>query len=435
MIEFSGQQQEAISGIKTWLEDRDDQQVYRLFGFAGTGKTTIAKSLRDFAPNIQYAALTGKAALVLRSKGCLNARTIHSMIYRSMDKSRVEYDRLKLELKALNAVGVDDVCADDITKIGDLEDQLRKLNRDLQQPTFTLNENAFTREWVEPRIDEESGMEWPGYYKNVDPPDLIVIDECSMVDERIGHDLESFEIPILVLGDPAQLPPVAGGGYFTGNDKHPVKPDYLLTEIHRQAADNPVLQIATAIREGAMPAPGAYGDSRIGDRGLLTKEEWLEADQVLCGRNATRHSLNARLRELRGFDGFLPCVGERVVCLRNNHDKGLLNGSMWAVTAVEDITTAPFFSMALKSLDDSEAEPVTTVVHKKPFIGQELDHWERRSADEFDFGHCITTHKAQGSEWPHVIYVDEWPRWGDEKRRHQYTGVTRASQRIDVVKW
>jgi exodeoxyribonuclease-5 len=436
MIEFSEQQRGALDDIKNWLRD-GGRQVYRLFGYAGTGKTTIAKSLKEYAPNIQYGALTGKAALVLRSKGCEGARTIHSMIYRSMDKSKRERDQLQRELDALNGLTPEEVASEDIQKIGDLSEQIRRMNRDLQQPTFQLNEQAFERVWVEPSYDEERDQEFPGYFRLIDPPDLIVIDECSMVDERVGHDLESFGIPILVLGDPAQLPPVGGGGYFTGNEKRPVKPDYLLTEIHRQAADNPVLQIATAIRNGAMPEPGAYGDSRIvSDKFSLKQEDWLAADQVLCGRNATRHALNARLRELRGFSGFLPGVGERLVCLRNNHEKGLLNGSMWEVTEIQDITDGPYFSVSLKSLDDDAAEPVTTVGHKKPFMGEEFaDAWERRTADEFDFGHCITTHKAQGSEWSYVIYVDEWPRWGDERRRHQYTGVTRASKRVDVVKW
>jgi ATP-dependent exoDNAse (exonuclease V) alpha subunit len=74
---------------------------------------------------------------------------------------------------------------------------------------------------------------------------LFVIDECSMVDEEIGKDLLSFGVPVLVLGDPAQLPPVKGGGFFTEAD-----PDVMLTEIHRQAAENPIVRMATTIREG-----------------------------------------------------------------------------------------------------------------------------------------------------------------------------------------
>lgn len=43
---------------------------------------------------------------------------------------------------------------------------------------------------------------------------LIIVDECSMVDEQLARDLMSFRTPILVLGDPGQLPPISGGGFF-----------------------------------------------------------------------------------------------------------------------------------------------------------------------------------------------------------------------------
>ena len=71
-----------------------------------------------------------------------------------------------------------------------------------------------------------------------------------MVDEEIGRDLLSFGVPVLVLGDPAQLPPVAGGGFFTA-----AEPDVMLTEVHRQAADNPIIRMSMVVREGGAPRP------------------------------------------------------------------------------------------------------------------------------------------------------------------------------------
>ncbi len=64
---------------------------------------------------------------------------------------------------------------------------------------------------------------------------LVVIDECSMVDADLGNDLLSFGVPVLVLGDPAQLPPLRGGGFFTE-----AEPDVMLTEVHRQAEGDPM---------------------------------------------------------------------------------------------------------------------------------------------------------------------------------------------------
>jgi exodeoxyribonuclease-5 len=61
----------------------------------------------------------------------------------------------------------------------------------------------------------------------------------------MGRDLESFKVPIVCLGDLAQLPPVGGSAYFTDR-----APDFELTEIHRQESDSPIITMATAIRLG-----------------------------------------------------------------------------------------------------------------------------------------------------------------------------------------
>src|SRR4029453_17373579 len=110
-----------------------------------------------------------------------------------------------------------------------------------------------------------------------------VIDECSMVDAELGRDLLSFDCPLLVLGDPAQLPPVAGGGFFTE-----AEPDAMLTEVHRQARGDPIVRLSMEIRAGRSLAPGQYGESAIVTRATLDRERVLQADQVLVGRNVTR---------------------------------------------------------------------------------------------------------------------------------------------------
>lgn len=102
----------------------------------------------------------------------------------------------------------------------------------------------------------------------------LVIDECSMIDEVLGRDLMSFGTPILVLGDPGKLPPVSGGGFFTGHEL-----DFLLTETHRQARDNPIVRLALDAREGRDIAYGDYGQAKIIPRKEITQEMLLAADQ------------------------------------------------------------------------------------------------------------------------------------------------------------
>ena len=85
---FTPHQDAALKAVAAWLKarpgSRGTPQVFRLFGYAGTGKTTLARHLAEGVDGrVVFGAFTGKAALVMRRKGCADASTIHSMIYRA----------------------------------------------------------------------------------------------------------------------------------------------------------------------------------------------------------------------------------------------------------------------------------------------------------------------------------------------------------------
>ena len=101
----------------------------------------------------------------------------------------------------------------------------------------------------------------------------------------------------------------------------------MLTEIHRQAAENPIVQLSLDIRNGGELHRGTYGESKVISRDEVEQEDVLHADQVLVGRNRTRIDYNNRLRELKGLPHATPVVGDKIVCLRNNPRKKLLNGA------------------------------------------------------------------------------------------------------------
>src|SRR3981081_2818468 len=87
---FTPHQDAALKAVAAWLKarpgSRGTPQTFRLFGYAGTGKTTLARHLaEDVDGKVVFAAFTGKAALVMRRKGCTDASTIHSMIYRARE--------------------------------------------------------------------------------------------------------------------------------------------------------------------------------------------------------------------------------------------------------------------------------------------------------------------------------------------------------------
>ncbi|SIQ55747.1 exodeoxyribonuclease-5 [Rhizobium sp. RU35A] len=374
-MQFAPQQDEALKAVSTWLKE-GRSQVFRLFGYAGTGKTTLA---RHFAENVDgdvlFAAFTGKAAQVLRSRGASNAKTIHSLIYRPRGEEAVEDE---------------------------------ETGKTSIAPMFSINRQS-----------------------PVAKAALIIIDECSMVDEQLGKDLMSFGTPILVLGDPGQLPPVSGGGYFTDQE-----PDYLLTEIHRQARDNPIIQLAMHVREGKEIMYGDYGTAQVISRNEVTQPLVLEADQVLVGTNKTRRRYNQRLRELKGFSQAYPQSGDKLVCLRNDPAKGLLNGSLWQVMSSSRETVKPGINLMIRPEDDDMDRGAAKIKLLKQAFEEEGEiPWStRKRYDEFDFGYALTVHKAQGSQWNNVVLFDESWAFRDTRERWLYTAITRAAETITIVR-
>lgn len=368
---WSPQQEAAIKSVQAWLRDRSAPQVFRLFGYAGTGKTTLAKELAKGVNGlVLYATFTGKAALVLREKGCEGASTIHSLIY------KVETDE---------ATG---------------------------EASFILNQES-----------------------DLADAKLLIVDEVSMVGEDVARDLLSFGVKVLVLGDPAQLPPVKGEGFFINS-----APDVMLTEVLRQARENPIIHMSMLIREGHRLKRGSYGESAVIRREDVGQDRMQElvltSDQLLCGLNRTRTAFNRRMRTLKGLAGYpndwFPARGDRLICLRNNKEKHLFNGGLWEVEYVEDKFGR--LDMQVRSLDEKR-DPVLIKVHEEFFNGTEhkLDWREKRDTDQFTYGWAITCHKSQGSQWDNVIVFDESGAFRDARSNWLYTAITRAAEKVTVV--
>lgn len=411
-MDFNPEQDRALREVNKWLRNRD-RQVFHLFGFAGTGKTTLAKHLAEGVDgHVIFAAFTGKAAHVLRQKGCENAQTIHSLIYHSRDKSRVRLEQLELELEKLieqlDQSGLKDEFIEDHPKVRRLRADIKIESDNSEQPLFILNTESEARE-----------------------ADLIIIDECSMVDAKMGQDLLSFGTPVLVLGDPAQLPPVGGAGYFTEN----VTPNIMLTEIHRQAQESPIIRMATDTRNQIPLTVGEWGEGcRVFPTGTkLDTDTMLSFDQILVGKNRTRKLTNAKLRQLKGIQDPYPVIGDRLVCLSNNSELGLLNGAIFEVSDVEGVMDAKVF-MSIHPEDSLASIEVSA--HEHHFLGTEelLNWYEKREAQEFAFGYALTCHKAQGSQWRNVCVFDESYCFRKDKWRWLYTAITRAADAVTVVR-
>jgi len=257
---------------------------------------------------------------------------------------------------------------------------------------------------------------------------LIIIDECSMVNNKMGEDLLSFGVPILVLGDPAQLPPVDGSGFFTSGE-----PDSMLTEIHRQASENPIIYMASRIRNQDMLEYGEYGESSVTNK--LRKADVFASDQMISGKNSTRVHMNGVFREHFGYKGNIPLATERVICLKNENDIGMLNGEMYEVMEVTDKNPAlNYFNMVVSSKDNDEKSNLKIRPLRYLFDGsKEPEHWKMKlGRQQMTYGYCLTAHKSQGSQWDSVYIIDESEVFRDMWWRWLYTAITRASEKVTI---
>jgi len=242
--------------------------------------------------------------------------------------------------------------------------------------------------------------------------DVVLLDECSMVPRSVGAQLMRTGAKVLAVGDPGQLPPVKEPPFFT-------EPDATLQTIHRQALESPIIRQAMAVRSGRLYRTDGP-DFQVASRppeALLD-----EADVVLCWRNETRHKINRLCRRLAGHTAPWPEAGEPLLCLKNAPRHNVWNGGIYLAAA--DFRPG---NDEIRLVVDDEVVAIDNVL----FAGQDNGSIVEPTT-EFDFGYCLTVHKAQGSEWPRVLLLDEH-QCQRHRREWLYTGITRAARSIVVV--
>ena len=389
-MDISADKKIILKKLITWYNKETDQKHFiTLGGYAGTGKTTLIAILRkilnkqDPKLKVAFAAYTGKAARVLKTYLKLadvlykkdSVGTIHSLIY-----SPIENDRHEI--------------------IG----------------------------WQE---KDEKDVK----------ADLIIIDEASMVDQRIWKDLLAYKIPIIAIGDHGQLPPVQGSFNLMEN------PELKLETIHRQAENNPIIKLSIMARKTGKIPVGNYGNgvrklSKFDPESQEILEDYFQSfnneTMILCGYNNSRIRLNNYLRQLLGFESAEPQAGDRIICLRNNHKKGIFNGMLGTLQRISD-EGEEFFNLKI-DFDDEDQSFEGLAVAKQFGATKSLNYGKEfrqltLKADLFDFAYALTVHKAQGSQASRVIIFeerfkqmsdDDWKKW-------LYTAVTRAEEELIIV--
>lgn len=420
----------ALKKCLEWLK-KPTKQVFRIYGSAGSGKSfligEIVKQSGLDPEEIAFCAPTGKAATVLMQRYAYpNIGTLHHLIY-------IPYTKDKLILTKDNEID----CIESTSEFSK-KDSLEDVK-------------------------------------------LIILDEVSMVDDIMMSDLLSFGIPVIAVGDPYQLPPIEG------KPLDPNGADALLTEIVRQAADNPIIKIANEVRLGRRLKIGNYGDVKVISKDMLSKDMMtkllLSTDQVICGLNATRRKLNKRMRDALGLHSILPVIGDKLICKSNEHgmmvtpEISLCNGMIGkcykdAKNVGDDLITLGFIpeicNQKMLMLSDSSVftnaefkfDPHWKAyimrngmyVAKKKILDEiaiyDMKMWKQLRKDEasnkmksvgettisrFDYAYAISCHASQGSEFNSVVVVDEADVFRQNASRWLYTAVTRAKDKLIVI--
>jgi ATP-dependent exoDNAse (exonuclease V) alpha subunit len=320
-----------------------------------------------------------------------------------------------------------------------------------------------------PIVDEETGKIEGWSKRDFLDVDFIFVDEASMVGKDIWDDLLEYRVPIIAIGDHGQLPPVSADSFNLMED-----PEFVLTEIHRQAKDNPIIQLSMTARDEGYIDCGMYGTA-------IAKLHWTDprckkilnaydkdTDLIcLCGMNRTRVQVNNIIRKNHGFKG-QPKVGERLICLKNNKNVNAMNGQIGTLKAIKSIGSK-FYEIQMR-MDGSkydiwlyvlksgfgkaitkDAYAESNMMQTRHELADEMEKKGRKEygedyyipyeerkrlrVDLFDFGYCVSVHKSQGSEWSRVIMIDERNSYqsDDDYSRWLYTGITRAKDKLIMI--
>lgn len=470
-------QANALNAIHHFLQD-PAADVFVLRGSAGTGKTTLIPALLNTAIELSMRVAmlspTGRAARIMQTK-VVNAFTATTdAVLPAMTLHKFLYCLRKMHC----GEGVDD------------EEQLIDL-------LFTTRTNT-------PDVD------------------LLIIDEASMVGDkamwqegmqfgsgRLLTDLisclrsddddkaASLAVKIIMVGDPAQLPPV-------GDKISPaLDPNYLsdtfglqvsgydLTEVVRQQSDSALLTAAVALRDQIIDGVPNTAPLRANHRdieqisfqqavSLIAESVWSDFSMVAVARtNARVHQYNQAVRQALARPKVEPLSqGERLLVVRNNNPSGFQNGDLihvhW-VSEEPEIINIPYLGTSVRLvfrwgsvglfhhgqvLDAQECYLLENTLHIHEAGVPELEAWalmqflkqrhpeispkssQWREAQEQDpylnalvvkYGYAMTCHKAQGGEWDQVIVDFSSGGSGLQFDRWVYTAITRASHRLMLV--
>ena len=469
-IEFSTDQEQAwnlISGVlesqgvdlkqkKITLPDRTASRTVAILGKAGSGKTVLvaelAKAMQasgvniisgDYEPRMNRTARslailapTNKAASVLRNRR-IEATTIHRILYIPV------YDP-QYELIAEWLAGNRD------------RPKIESIPKEALDRAFDF----YGKHKSIPGALAAAGLRGSdfisGWKRREDPLDIGFVDEASMLDDKQFEDLQEIFSTLVLFGDPAQLAPVNQSG-FMSFDKLADDAKHALERIHRQVADNPILDLAHALADDQlgfadferMIEETAKKDDRVVLAGRVNSD-LMPRSPVLVWRNATRIRLISAFRRAYNAPTDRLISGEPLICdgieLPAKHRKkrldlearGLIKGAQ--VVFLGDGRKPGFSRLHVLGAPDPQVSAASIVKIESPDTEEPYIPFAARMGAAFVHGAACTIHKAQGSQWDTVqvfgpdLYAAAQagrmeagiPLW----KRLAYVAITRASVRL-----
>ncbi|RED18319.1 ATP-dependent DNA helicase [Pontivivens insulae] len=434
-------------------------KVIAITGKAGSGKTLLLAELvkaltacgvetvsgdwesrkRGERRTLAILAPTNKAASVLRNRG-VPATTIHRIIYTPVYDP--EYEKIAEWLAG----------EEERPEIEGLTDEA------LDRAAAFYAQHASV-----PGALAAAGLRGSdfitGWKRRDDPLDIGFVDESSMLDDKQMDDLKEIFSTLILFGDPAQLAPVGQSGSMVfdalpeGRIRH-------LERVHRQAADNPILDLAHALAD---PQLEFHDFERMIEERAAQDDRVVVAERVnaalmarspvLVWRNATRIRLIAAFRAAYQAPEFALLEGEPLICdgveLPLKHRKkridlearGLIKGAQCVFMG--EGRKPGFSRLFVMGAEDPQVNAATIIKIEKPDEEEPFIPSAARMGAAFVHGAACTMHKAQGSQWPEVqVFAPDLyaasragrmeaglPLW----KRLAYVAITRAETRLHWV--
>ncbi|PIB25662.1 ATPase [Amylibacter kogurei] len=435
-------------------------QMMAILGKAGSGKTLLLSKLaealnaagvdtisgdyegksRKDRRTLAILAPTNKAASVLRNRG-VAATTIHRILYTPVYDP--EYEKIAEWLEGRG----------ERPQIEGLTDAAL----DRAAAFYALNKSI-------PGAMATAGLRGSdfitGWKRREDPLDIGFIDESSMLDDKQMDDLKEIFTTLVLFGDPAQLAPVGQSGSMAFEGIRDSRKMHL-NRIHRQADDNPILDLAHALGDESltfdqferMIETAAAKDDRV-VLAPSVQASLMARSPVLVWRNATRIRLIHAFRNAYGAPPDMLLEGEPLICdgieLPAKHRKkridlearGLIKGAQCVYLGAGK--KVGFSRLHVIGAEDPQVSAATIIKIEMPDEDEPFIPSAARMGAAFVHGAACTIHKAQGSQWDDVqvfapdIYAASRagrmeagiPLW----KRLAYVAITRASERLFWVK-